>query len=93
MSRRRPKPAPKRRRYHHGDLARALIDAAAAMLAEDGARAVSLRAVARRAGVSQTAPYRHFSDKGALLADGTPAQVTQVLGGETLEAGFIARTG
>lgn len=38
------------------------------MLAKDGARAVSLRAVARRAGVSQTAPYRHFSDKGALVA-------------------------
>ncbi|HJS32008.1 MAG TPA: TetR family transcriptional regulator, partial [Alphaproteobacteria bacterium] len=45
-----------RRRYHHGDLARALIHAAAAMLAGDGAAALSLRAVARCAGVSQTAP-------------------------------------
>ncbi len=57
-------PAP----YHHGDLHNALIQAGLAILAEEGARALSLRAVARRAGVSHAAPYRHFADKDALLA-------------------------
>jgi AcrR family transcriptional regulator len=52
--------------YHHGDLRRALLDAALDLLrrGED----VGLREVARRAGVSHTAPYRHFADKNALLA-------------------------
>ncbi len=68
MARHRAKRARRRRGYHHGDLVRALIDAAEAMLAEDGAAALSLRAVARRAGVSQTAPYRHFAGKEALAA-------------------------
>ncbi len=56
------------RRYHHGDLRAALIGAALDLLAEDGAEALSLRAVARRAGVSAMAPYRHYADKEALLA-------------------------
>lgn len=56
------------RAYHHGDLPAALIAAARALLAEDGTEALSLRAVARRAGVSAMAPYRHFPDKEALLA-------------------------
>jgi AcrR family transcriptional regulator len=46
----------------------ALVGAALDLLAEDGANAVSLRAVARRAGVSAMAPYRHYPDKEALLA-------------------------
>ena len=54
--------------YHHGELRTALVDAALDLLAEDGADAVSLRAVARRVGVSAMAPYRHYSDKEALLA-------------------------
>jgi AcrR family transcriptional regulator len=54
--------------YHHGDLRRALIAAARAILEQDGLPALSLRAVARRAGVSQAAPYHHFPDKDALLA-------------------------
>src|SRR4051794_27635084 len=54
--------------YHHGDLQRALVDAAVALLAEGGAAAVTLREVARRAGVTHAAPYRHFADKAALLA-------------------------
>ncbi|MER5527512.1 TetR/AcrR family transcriptional regulator [Streptomyces sp. NPDC002677] len=54
-----------RSRYHHGDLHAALLRAATALLEEDGA-GLSLRAVARRAGVSPTAPYRHFADKEAL---------------------------
>jgi AcrR family transcriptional regulator len=52
-------------RYHHGDLHAALLSAATDLLEEDGA-GLSLRAVARRAGVSPTAPYRHFADKEAL---------------------------
>ena len=56
------------RGYHHGDLRTALVGAALDLLAEDGANAVSLRAVARRAGVSAMAPYRHYPDKEALLA-------------------------
>ncbi len=56
------------RRYHHGELRTALVQAALDLLADDGADAVSLRAVARRAGVSAMAPYRHYPDKEALLA-------------------------
>lgn len=52
--------------YHHGDLRRALIQAAGDLL--DARKTPSLRAVARAAGVSQAAPYRHFADKEALLA-------------------------
>src|SRR5262245_53999387 len=54
--------------YHHGNLQRALIDAALAALAEEGPEKLSLRDVARRAGVSPAAPYRHFPDKDALIA-------------------------
>ncbi len=54
--------------YHHGELRTALVAAALALLDEQGAEALSLRAVARRAGVSAMAPYRHYPDKEALLA-------------------------
>jgi len=54
-------------RYHHGDLKNALLQAAETLLAETGAAGLSLRAVAKAAGVSHTAPYRHFKDKAALL--------------------------
>ena len=53
--------------YHHGDLRNALLLAAEQLLAEQGAASLSLRAVAKRAGVSHAAPYRHFRDKAALL--------------------------
>ena len=58
----------RRETYHHGQLRPALIAAARAMLDEGGPDAVSLRETARRVGVSPTATYRHFVDKGALLA-------------------------
>jgi AcrR family transcriptional regulator len=54
--------------YHHGDLRRALLDAAERLLVRQGAAALSLREVARAAGVSHNAPYRHFPDREALLA-------------------------
>src|SRR5688500_9283866 len=53
-------------RYHHGDLRRALVDSALEILEEGGE--LSLRAVARRAGVSHTAPYHHFRDRRRLVA-------------------------
>ena len=55
------------RPYHHGDLRRALIDAARRLLESEGPSALSLRAVAREAGGSPAAPYPHFKDKGELL--------------------------
>lgn len=55
------------RPYHHGDLSRALVDAARRILEKEGPAALSLRAVAREAGVSPAAPYHHFKDKGELL--------------------------
>ncbi|MEM6451236.1 MAG: TetR/AcrR family transcriptional regulator [Cyanobacteria bacterium P01_D01_bin.105] len=54
--------------YHHGDLRRALLDAALVILQTKDVKSLSLRGVAREAGVSHTAPYRHFADKAALLA-------------------------
>ncbi|MBT8461965.1 MAG: TetR/AcrR family transcriptional regulator [Gemmatimonadetes bacterium] len=55
------------RAYHHGDLRVALLDEAAAMIAEGGAASLTMRALGQRLGVSRTAPYRHFEDKTALL--------------------------
>src|ERR1700761_400765 len=55
------------RPYHHGDLRRALILAAERILEREGPQALSLRAVAREAGVSPAAPYHHFKDKSDLL--------------------------
>lgn len=54
--------------YHHGDLRAACLRAARELLEEDGSAALSLRAVARRAGVSATAPYRHYADRDDLVS-------------------------
>ncbi|MFF6869824.1 TetR/AcrR family transcriptional regulator [Streptomyces sp. S1] len=54
--------------YHHGDLRAACLRAARELLEEDGSAGLSLRAVARRAGVSATAPYRHYADRDALVS-------------------------
>jgi len=69
------RPAPRRRsiakprgRFHHGDLRRALLQAARQLLERKGPLGVGLRAAARLAGVSQAAPYRHFADKESILA-------------------------
>lgn len=56
------------RSYHHGDLKAALIEAAGDILSRKGPTALTLRAVARATGVSQAAPYRHFTDRRALVA-------------------------
>lgn len=55
------------RAYHHGDLRRAVLDAAVEVIGESGPSALSLRDLARRAGVSHAAPAHHFGDKTGLL--------------------------
>jgi len=59
-----PRPQP----YHHPNLRNTLLDAAIALIGDVGPRAFTLRAVARRAGASHNAPYRHFAGKDDLLA-------------------------
>lgn len=59
--------APTKPRYHHGDLRRALLEAALALVTSRGVEAFSLREAAREVGVSPAAAYRHFADKAALL--------------------------
>ena len=54
--------------YHHGNLRAELLDTALEQLRTAGTESLSLRAMARAIGVSQTAPYRHFTDKDELLA-------------------------
>ena len=54
--------------YHHGDLRRALLNAAERLVIREGPAQVSIRAIAREAGVSHAAPYHHFADREALLA-------------------------
>lgn len=57
-----------KKQYHHGNLSNALIEQAIKLLENEGLAALSLRRVAKEAGVSQAAPYSHFKDKKALLA-------------------------
>jgi AcrR family transcriptional regulator len=54
--------------YHHGNLREALLNAALRLISEVGPTAFTLREVARRAGVSHNAPYRHFKDRDELMA-------------------------
>lgn len=75
-----------RRSYHHGNLREALLQGALRVIAELGPAAFTLREVARRAGVSHNAPYRHFRDKDALLA-AVAAQGFRELTGAMREAG------
>ena len=64
---RSPKPARRRTSYHHGRLRQALIEEALRMVKESGVESVSVRDVARRAGVSSGAPFRHFATRTALM--------------------------
>lgn len=57
----------KKSSFHHGDLRQALLDASRALLDEHGPDGVTIRAVARTAGVSHAAPVNHFKDRKALL--------------------------
>ncbi|MFM5884190.1 MAG: TetR/AcrR family transcriptional regulator [Novosphingobium sp.] len=83
-----PPLAPARKGYHHGNLTEALVAAAVALIEERGVEALSVREVAKRAGVSPGAPFRHFESKTALLTavaeqamDRFVAAVDQALGG------------
>jgi len=55
--------------YHHGNLREALINAALGLIAEKGMAGFTFADAARAAGVSAAAPYRHFRDRDALMAD------------------------
>jgi AcrR family transcriptional regulator len=57
-----------KRSYHHGNLRAALIEAGLALVAEKGVRALTLREIGAKVGVSRMAAYRHFADKAQLLA-------------------------
>ncbi len=59
---------PAKRPYHRVNLKQSLLDSAVDLIGEVGPQAFTLREVARRAGVSHNAPYRHFRDKDDLLA-------------------------
>lgn len=58
-----------RRGYHHGRLKDALVEAARSLLAERGAAGFTLAEAAKRVGVTAAAPYRHFVDRNALMAE------------------------
>lgn len=58
-----------RRGYHHGRLKDALVEAARSLLAERGAAGFTLAEAAKRVGVTAAAPYRHFPDRNALMAE------------------------
>lgn len=58
-----------KRPYHHGNLRQALLEEAEAILEQDGIQALTLRAVARAAGVSHAAPTNHFGDLAGLLSE------------------------
>ena len=80
------------RGYHHGDLRNGLLQAAREILEEESLSALTLRAVARKAGVSHAAPYRHFPNHEALLVElsvegfdelrGAIAEAAKAQGGE-----------
>jgi AcrR family transcriptional regulator len=63
------KPSLAKHSYHHGDLRAALLRAALLLIEEHGVKGLALSDAARLAGVSVAAPYRHFKDKEALLAE------------------------
>ena len=72
--------------YHHGDLRRSLIAAALEIIEKEGLEALSLRAVARRANVSHTAPYHHFTNRAELLS------AVALEGFDALREGIARRT-
>lgn len=76
--------------YHHGNLREALLRAALEVVRDEGVGAISLREVARRAGVSHAAPAHHFGDKAGLLT--ALATEGYVLFGEALRAGAARST-
>src|SRR5690625_1632849 len=81
--------------YHHGDLRNALLEATVDLVRERGARGFSVSEAARRAGVSISAPYRHFADRDAMLAASAQRAFTELetrFGALTLDEAFPARS-
>jgi AcrR family transcriptional regulator len=78
------------RPYHHGDLRRAIVAAAVDILSETQSLEFSLRELARRAGVSHNAPYKHFADKRELLAAVSTAGFEQLT--RRMSSGLEAHT-
>ena len=83
--------------YHHGDLRRALVEAALEVADREGFEALTSRALARKLGVSHAAPARHFPNRGSLLAEVAAeaferfaAALAQAAKGHTAEAAFAA---
>ena len=85
--------AGRRDAYHHGDLRSALIAAARTLLERDGPEAISLRAVARAVGVSQTAPYNHFRSREHLLATLAESGFRELEASQRAAAADTATTG
>lgn len=87
---------PSKPAYHHGDLRRALLTAAVTAITESGPAALSLRELARRAGVSHAAPVHHFGDKAgvltALAAEGFES-LAATLGEAATRTGNFAEVG
>ena len=81
-------PAAPRQTYHHGNLRAALVEAAVAILEEQGAEKLTVREAAKRAGVSPGAPFRHFASRDALLGEVAVQAVERLVAsvGEALAA-------
>ncbi len=69
----------RRRRYHHGNLRTALIEATERLIEEGGPESVTVREAARRAGVSSGAPFRHFPNRTALMTAVAEQAMTRLL--------------
>lgn len=78
-------------RYHHGALREALLEAAEGLLRREGLAALTLRAIAREAGVSHGAPAHHFEDLSALLSELAAVGFLRLVDG--LKAALAARGG
>ncbi|MGW6904907.1 TetR/AcrR family transcriptional regulator [Streptomyces sp. NPDC054940] len=85
-------PSPPGRPYHHGDLRRAILGTALDVIASDGPSALSLRDLARRAGVSHAAPAHHFKDRTGLLT-AIAAEGFGLLAGTLTEAADLKDAG
>lgn len=80
-----------KRAYHYGNLRHALVDAGLTLIAEKGVRALTLREIGKRLGVSRAAAYRHYRDKAALLAAISESGFQRLA--ESLAAAVRRRTG
>jgi AcrR family transcriptional regulator len=81
-----------RRGYHHGNLSEALVEAALDLIAEYGPAGFTFAEVTRAVGVSPAAPYRHFRDRDALMADIARRKVP-MSPEDLLEAGVLVYLG